>query len=118
MTNYDLKPCPFCGGEAELDKGGDAVNCPNCFASCYGNMTDDTIIAWNHRVSPLQKWEPGSNPPDGWYFFIIKSGGRSVYPIYSGMAIMPEQNLSRSWEWWAEIGYQIYGPIPEPEVEE
>lgn len=51
-----LKPCPFCGGEAELT-GFDApeywVWCPNCKASTdahTGKM--NAIEAWNTRYDP------------------------------------------------------------------
>ena len=42
-TSDDLKPCPFCGGEAEYNADSDVVVCINCCAS-----TDKKI--WNKRV--------------------------------------------------------------------
>ena len=57
-----LKPCPFCGGEAELIDTHDnwnnttifRVNCPNtdCHISCYTGWCytkKETIEQWNTR---------------------------------------------------------------------
>ena len=70
MEHEKLKPCPFCGGEAELvggcenwsptfndpDSGGDpiAVVC-ECGCGFYGNFEDysDAIKKWNHRVTTI-----------------------------------------------------------------
>ncbi len=72
----ELKPCPFCGGEAELygvphiPKGWDFI--PRCkTTSCCGRQAkkysnrETAIAAWNHRVDTMQvvrgEWEP-ANP--------------------------------------------------------
>lgn len=40
----ELKPCPFCGGEAHMPYYGDRVECRDCKGSVM------TIDAWNTRV--------------------------------------------------------------------
>jgi Lar family restriction alleviation protein len=52
----ELKPCPFCGGEAALGGGPDGafVNCTDCLASTnvlhpHGDTDDEAIAAWNTR---------------------------------------------------------------------
>lgn len=47
-----LKPCPFCGGEAEIEdmKGEYSVICNTCFgASDICETKEETIAAWNRR---------------------------------------------------------------------
>lgn len=61
--NLELKPCPFCGGEAHLFvNNGIRVICPGCGAETKpltdhmtargvaGNATLRVIEAWNQRV--------------------------------------------------------------------
>ena len=57
----ELKPCPFCGGRADLDapQGEDRmVYCIECCASICDDSNPDAIAAWNRRVSP-----PGATAP-------------------------------------------------------
>lgn len=52
----ELKPCPFCGGEAKI--GAASVYCDNCpaiiWAQPYDNI-DFAIEAWNRRAAPENK---------------------------------------------------------------
>lgn len=51
-----LKPCPFCGGEAEFERLGTnrqscIVCCTNCGARLESNETFSSGESWNTRVS-------------------------------------------------------------------
>lgn len=56
--NYELKPCPFCGGKAEFFEDEFfcrySVVCTECGAGTdtYG-VERDAIDAWNRRVQPM-----------------------------------------------------------------
>jgi hypothetical protein len=59
MTNEELKPCPFCGGEAEINPLALATSDFNvaCFnGECpvepqtRGETKDEAIVAWNTRA--------------------------------------------------------------------
>ena len=55
-----LKPCPFCGGDAELEHDTTFTNrfyvkCRECAESTYGFHTlDEAIDAWNSEVNDEQ----------------------------------------------------------------
>ena len=59
-TESELKPCPFCGSDAELDTEYGFIACgnDNCFITCrinWGNNSRvknraEAIAAWNRRV--------------------------------------------------------------------
>ena len=53
LQQFELKPCPFCGGEAKsFDKLDSAWNvwCPECLHQCNWRTDRETAIAaWNRR---------------------------------------------------------------------
>ena len=66
MINSELKPCPFCGGEAEIDNdanGYEWVTCGECNASTASKRmnagTQDHIKSWNKRVENKQSDQYG-----------------------------------------------------------
>ncbi len=94
MTVPDLKPCPFCGGEARKwqDPSHSAawfIGCDDGYSDCFGSIhwaetEAEAIAAWNRRaalparwvgVKPLV-WEPSvigkpwhsAKAPWGWYY--------------------------------------------------
>ena len=58
----ELKPCPFCGGEAKVEMDESwyweyAVSCTKCFATInlYFAAEEEAAEAWNKRASELPK---------------------------------------------------------------
>ena len=55
LTMAELKPCPFCGGEAELFTYGDGKFLPKC-SVCWGmieewfSSEEEAAEAWNRRA--------------------------------------------------------------------
>ena len=53
MAEKDLKPCPFCGGKAEIGSEHNAIYCVDCGAKiefgCGVELRLKAIKAWNRR---------------------------------------------------------------------
>ena len=66
MSEIELKPCPFCGGDAELrGRKTSMVNCTGCSASTFQLLEDKGSAArqWNTRAP---QWQPiETAPKDG-----------------------------------------------------
>lgn len=67
----ELRPCPFCGGEARLWHPKEygitlgSVKCNSCGASTESFTDDDSAIeAWNKRPNP---WHTGTPTENGYY---------------------------------------------------
>lgn len=57
MLNEELKPCPFCGGDAKNYKEGfyaAYVTCLNCGVDMCATTEADAIERWNNRA-PTQE---------------------------------------------------------------
>jgi hypothetical protein len=54
-----LKPCPFCGDQAEVKNEGLGwkTHCTNCYAAHpdYYTTAADSIAVWNQRLEPKEK---------------------------------------------------------------
>ena len=54
MENRELKPCPFCGGEARRYYGNydmHGITCKKCTAKIYGYANKASATrAWNRRA--------------------------------------------------------------------
>lgn len=64
----NLKPCPFCGGEAEIRTYGSKgtglkyIRCTDCHAATASYLTKKEVLAaWNTRVAP--QWLPIESAP-------------------------------------------------------
>lgn len=58
MAKAELKPCPFCGGDAHtiIRVGASGVSCEgrDHFVRAYGGTEAEAIAAWNRRSSPTE----------------------------------------------------------------
>jgi Lar family restriction alleviation protein len=74
----ELKPCPFCGGAAEIvhidegeNEGGTCVCCTSCLASSNIEFSfkENFISNWNRRTSPAMAVKPleWKDAGGGWY---------------------------------------------------
>lgn len=58
MTNIELKPCPFCGGNARIYNGGAGNNfvmCDDCKSTSDDCSKDRAVEKWNTRAAPKVK---------------------------------------------------------------
>lgn len=61
MKNADLRPCPFCGGKAEVVVDNETevlflIQCTECKAQTVGHdFLSSAIYAWNRRADNEQR---------------------------------------------------------------
>ena len=103
----ELKPCPFCGGEARASvepyrphNEFDHVSCQECWARIDSqDSLEDAITAWNTRTG----WQPiGTAPRDGTrvdLWCIDQDGGERLSDC-----------------WWGNDHWWGYDPIGEAET--
>lgn len=88
----ELKPCPFCGGEAYIKEECDSFSCYSYVARCKKclvevrtdlDMTKDVnynkeraIEAWNKRPNP---WHTGTPSEGGRFLVCLKNGTYDIY---------------------------------------
>lgn len=94
LISRQLKPCPFCGGEAIIDMDGDwywnwKVFCHGCGCDIGYYATEaEATEAWNRRTqSPVLPWIPVSSgilPTTGQQIFATceQDGELDVMEIY------------------------------------
>lgn len=95
----ELKPCPFCGGEAivvKTERCGRYVGCWDCggrteeFETDYaGSAHDKAIAAWNRRTQP----EITGNTSDGYHTFNELYHHRAIL-----FSVICNDRLDRAWK--------------------
>lgn len=135
----ELKPCPFCGGEAESDfqfmgrseRTVWIIECVSCKASVgVHGTTAEAIAAWNRRAHPegevreaLEETGIGEVPPEDWE-------PRDAFGDYQGYGdLVDDVDLSNNGDvhshgfaegWWAlawRIRRALRGPTTSPATE-
>ena len=85
MTQEELKPCPFCGGEAYVHRAssgyGYGIACHSCNISLKPREYKDAAIEqWNRRTpAPLRRYRVGVDelPKESGFYNLYTTGGFS-----------------------------------------
>lgn len=99
MSETELMPCPFCGGEA-LERGDPNarlarwVNCKTCNADMVGKTLDEAIAKWNRR-SPVA--EGG-----GWRTITDADVGKTMLVTNNIKARDAFGEMSHKWITWIQ----------------
>ena len=78
----ELKPCPFCGGEAKVEWLCNAepyfstfqTVCTDCGIYIEVGSEEEAIKRWNTRPNP---WHTGTPKEEGWYLLVCGIGNSS-----------------------------------------
>ena len=118
----ELKPCPFCGGEARIEKDESGHNsvviCFGCFINDEYNMwyqtKQEAIKAWNHRpAKPVSKEDLAEYCHDeqwsGWMKYLFEK----TIEITGGHIVIPKWAVER----WTRQMNTKYKDLPDEEKE-
>jgi Lar family restriction alleviation protein len=88
VENKELKPCPFCGGEAEVIDGpcnSWQVMCGGCFAKAdwSNDSCAKAIAAWNTRPDPWIRITPETMPEEDGEYWVLGRAGQKGCVGYS-----------------------------------
>lgn len=93
----ELKPCPFCGGEATMQSGQYAhyVGCENCDAWTHISGTSEkAAAAWNRRDDGWARVEDGLPEPN-----------TMVYVWVNGAPSYGWRQVEKNDAWWNTYNY-------------
>ena len=109
----ELKPCPFCGGEATAIDGSKQVWCSDCYAD--GPFTEEHIAAWNRRASgwvSVEERLPEKAKWSGDRVLVYTEEGYIHTGLYEGEAATDDDPW---WDKFNDSGYVTHWmPLPEP----
>jgi Lar family restriction alleviation protein len=113
----ELRPCPFCGGDASIHEFADVPDCGGCHAlGPVADTVDDAIAAWNRRSSDEQAEVVGPqtietrNELAGFIEFINEDVPVIVRDLDAPAAILIDMNTRKV------VGYRVYDPASPPAV--
>lgn len=118
----ELKPCPFCGGEAEIERIGTGRQ--SCIATCTncgcrhesGDSGERSGHSWNTRTPEKPKLpcvSPENLVEGEWYVFnyhqkFIPMFGKAE--LHQGKFRLVDSFHSSKWA-WANSETEVYGPV-------
>lgn len=119
----DLKPCPFCGGEADSDMDceygspcGWSVTCELCGLTVYKESKALAEAAWNTRTS---QWNPDMEAaPYETPVLTLWAGNKQLKPVVLVNIKNNGLNLGKRDSWWRSKPSEMptkWMPLPEGE---
>lgn len=113
-----LKPCPFCGGEAEIISMSEKFTVSCGTGGCMANISycsdkQSAVKAWNKRASD---WIPCSErmPEDGQRVLICTGMRKMFVAAYNASAYMFMQRVHSTLHTWYSEEVTHWMPLPEP----
>lgn len=121
----ELKPCPFCNGNAKWDKDWQAVVCTNCGASTRHSILvtrkkKEAIEAWNRRAEIKGKegkispnWHTGTPTENGYYLLRLNYAN-----LLFDVALLKDGKFKSTHDYEIAVSYILAWQRIEPYKEE
>lgn len=132
MSNNELKPCPFCGGEAKIGQVvplASVVYCTKCRAtikevpvSVHYCADDKATTIWNQRANEEPRWLPATElPPNDnevlvWFEYFRYGSYNRLYRTHGiGSTFHNEwSGIVNGVSGWSSLKILAWMPLPEP----